>query len=226
MWAACGLAAACGPTQPKGSPENPGPEACVGASEFRCVVYASGTVGGDAALARGMRYQLQGTGRATSDAGDLAYCHGGYYCAVAIIAPDNSGAPRLLAHVESREASWYQPPRVIRSRAGPLVIAESNALGTGFFNDDIVLRFEGERLRRIDVQSWKSEAAALTPGANTHFDWTTDYSQLVGSISLMSGAPDEWVRAPQGGCARAFLFLEGDALKLAAPPTRLRKERC
>ena len=159
------------------------------------------------------------------DAGDDAHCLGGY-CAVAILGRDGDGRSRLLAHVESKEAGWYEPPRLVRTSGGPIVVAESNSLGSGLFNDDIVLRFEGEALRRIDVQSWKSEAIGLTPGANTHFDWTVDYSRLVGSISLMSGAPEEWVRDPQGGCAKVFLSVEGDALKLAAPPVRLPKERC
>lgn len=225
LWAACGLAAAC---TPPGGPEDLSgkagrPDMCVGTVEPRCVVYLSGPVSGGIPADRGLNYQLQGTGM--PDAGDGAHCLGGY-CAVAILGTDGSGRPKLLTHVESSEAGWYERPRVIGSPVGPLVVAESNSLGSGLFNDDIVLRYEGETLRRIDVQSWKSMATGLTPGANTHFDWMTDYGQLVGSISLMSGAPDEWVRDPQGGCAKVFLFLEGDALKLAAPPVRLPRERC
>lgn len=199
-------------------------EACVGTSDPRCVVYGAGVISTGARLdGTKLVYQLQGTGPA-DPADDNAFCRGGY-CAVAMLSEQANGRRSLLAHVESADAGWYEPPWIAGGRGGPLIVFASNSLGTGLFNDDIVLRDDGERFTRIDVQSWKTEVTEMPPGANTYFDWTTDYEARVGSIRLLA-RPDEWHRAPNGGCAMALLKLEGDALKVAAPPVRLAQDAC
>lgn len=203
----------------------PAAEACAGTQDTRCVVYGSGIIATGARLdGTKLIYQLQGTGPA-DPADDNAYCHGGY-CAVAVLSEQTNGRRRVLAHVESVDAGWYESPRIATGRGGPpLMVFASNSLGTGLFNDDIVLRDDGDRFTRIDVQSWKAEVTAMPPGANTYFDWTTDYDARTGSTSLLA-RPDEWHRSPTGGCVVVFLKLEGDALKVAAPPVRLAQDAC
>ena len=203
----------------------PAAEACAGTRDPRCVVYESGFIETGARL-DGTRlvYQLQGTGRA-DPADENAYCRGGY-CAVAVLSEQANGRRRLLAHAESVDAGWYEAPRIAIGRGGPpLIVFASNSLGTGLFNDDIVLRDDGDWFTRIDVQSWKTEATGLTPGANTYFDWAIDYDARIGSMSLLA-RPGEWHRSPTGGCAEVFLELDGDALKMAAPPVRLAEGAC
>lgn len=148
-------------------PATPSAAVCVGAGRSDCVVYRSGPVK-DAAVDwdRGFFYQLQGTGAPGSE--DNEYCKGGY-CAVAILKRDESGRVIPVAHVESTDAQWYETPEIVPSPAGPLIVARSNSLGTGAFNDDVVLRTdEAGKLRRIDVNSWKNEAHRLAPDANSH----------------------------------------------------------
>ena len=143
-------------------PATPSAAVCVGAGRSDCVVYRSGPVK-DAAVDwdRGFLYQLQGTGAPGS--GDNEYCKGGY-CAVAILKRDESGRLIPVAHVESTDAQWYETPEIVPSPAGPLIVARSNSLGTGAFNDDVVLRTdEAGKLRRIDVNSWKTRRIGWRP---------------------------------------------------------------
>ncbi|MBN9464780.1 hypothetical protein [Brevundimonas sp.] len=218
------LAGACSPppapeTPPKSSVQ---PKLCMGSSEKRCVVYDSGVFSSgpdadDAVLV----YQLQGTGPA--DPKDRAgFCYDGY-CAVAVIRQTKDGKRHLLAHAESQNAQWYSPPFQTRD----LTVFESNTLGSGNYNDDIVFRQSSDgRYSRVDVQSWKAEVTGLTLAPNSYFDWHTDYRAMVGGISLLSGAPDEWHRDPKGGCARVFLMLKGDALTVAAPAVQIPGPSC
>lgn len=222
--AALATVVGCRLTAPQGRKAAAEAEACAGSRDPRCVVYASGVIATGPRL-DGTRlvYQLQGTGRA-DPTDDNAFCRGGY-CAVALLDERTNGRQRLLAHVESPDAGWYESPRAAGGRGGPLIVFASNSLGTGLFNDDIVLRDDGDRFTRIDVQSWKAEATRMTAGANTYFDWTIDYDARIGSISLLARS-DEWHRSPTGGCAEVFLKLEGDALKMAVPPVRLPQDAC
>ena len=199
-------------------PATPSAAVCVGAGRSDCVVYRSGPVK-DAAVDwdRGFFYQLQGTGAPGS--GDNEYCKGGY-CAVAILKRDESGRLIPVAHVESTDAQWYETPEIVPSPAGPLIVARSNSLGMGAFNDDVVLRTdEAGKLRRIDVNSWKNEAHRLAPDANSHFDWNTDYSAFVGQTGLASRDPNDSARASVGS-VRVFLVLKGDALQIGSPMAR------
>ena len=194
----------------------------MGSSENRCVVYGSGvfSTGPDADGAV-LVYQLQGTGPA--DTKDRAgFCYDGY-CAVAVIRQTKDGKRHLLAHAESQNAQWYSPPY----RTGDLTVFESNALGSGNYNDDIVFHQSSDgRYSRVDVQSWKAEVTGLTLEPNFYFDWQTDYRAMVGQTSLMAGLPDEWHRDPRGGCARVFLKLNGDALTVAAPAAQIPDYKC
>lgn len=192
--------------------------ACIGAAQNDCVVYRSGRVkdsNGD--QDRGLFYQLQGTGSAGS--GDDAYCNGGY-CAVAILKRDEGGRLNLVAHVESADAQWYETPEIVPSPAGPLIVARSNSLGTGLYNDDVVLREDAlGKMRRVDVNAWKIEARRLAPDANSHFDWGTDYGAFVGQTGLASPDPNEGARSSVGS-VRVFLVLKGDALEIGSPMAR------
>lgn len=218
------LADACSPssTPDKTLKSDMQPEACMGSSEKRCVVYDSGAISTHPdADGAALIYQLQGTGPA--DPHDRAgFCYDGY-CAVAIIRQTKDGKRHLLAHAESQDAQWYNPPFQTRD----LIVFESNSLGSGLYNDDLVFHQSSDgRYSRIDVQAWKGEVTGLTLSPNTYFDWQTDYRAMVGEISLLSGAPDEWHRAPQGGCARVFLMLKGDALTVAAPAVQIPSDGC
>lgn len=191
---------------------------CLGTSEPRCVVYASGrVVDHNVDWDRGLFYQLQGTGLPGS--GENEYCKGGY-CAVAIIRRDESGHVSLSAHVESADAQWFEAPEIVPSDVGPLIVSRSNSLGTGLYNDDVVLREdETGNLRRIDVNSWKEEALQLAPDANSYFDWTTDYGAFVGRNGLASGDASESARTSVG-TIKVFLRLDGDTLRIASPMVR------
>ncbi|CAN5419802.1 hypothetical protein BH09PSE1_BH09PSE1_25180 [soil metagenome] len=215
--------AACqpAPVSRSGELSPPPPEIsgrCLGTSQPRCVVYSPGrvvdhTIDWD----RGLFYQLQGTGLPGSGEGE--YCKGGY-CAVAIIKQDESGHLHLGAHVESADAQWFEVPEIVLSDVGPLVVSRSNSLGTGLYNDDVVLREdETGKLRRIDVNSWKQEAGQLAPDANSYFDWTTDYGAFVGSNGLASTDANESARASVGAI-KVFLHLDGDTLKIASSMVR------
>lgn len=218
------LVGACSPsTTPDKAPKNSAPpEACMGSSEKRCVVYGSGAISthpdADGAV---LVYQLQGTGPADPP-GRVGFCYDGY-CAVAIIRQTKDGERHLLAHAESQDAQWYSPPFQTRD----LIVFESNSLGSGLYNDDIVFHQSSDgRYSRVDVQEWKGEVTGLTLSPNSYFDWQTDYRAMVGGISLLSGVPDEWHRDPQGGCARVFLMLKGDALTVAAPAVQIASDGC
>lgn len=192
--------------------------ACIGAGRNDCIVYQSGPVTDHAVdWDRGFFYQLQGTGSPGS--GENAYCNGGY-CAVAILKRDESGRLNLVAHVESTDAQWYETPEIVPSPAGPLIVARSNSLGTGPYNDDVVLREdETGKMRRIDVNTWKIEARRLAPDANSYFDWSTDYGAFVGQTGLASADPNESGRTSVGS-VRVFLILKGDALEIESPMAR------
>lgn len=216
--------AACQPTpvMRQGELSPPPPEIsgrCLGTSQPGCVVYGSGrVVDRNIDWDSGLFYQLQGTGLPGS--GDAEYCKGGY-CAVAIIKRDVSGNLHMGAHVESADAQWFEVPEIVPSDVGPLVVARSNSLGTGNYNDDVVLREdETGKLRRVDVNSWKQEARQLAPDANSYFDWTTDYSAFVGGNGLASEDANESARTSVGAI-KVFLRLDGDSLKIASPMVRL-----
>lgn len=189
----------------------------MGSSEKRCVVYETGVFSsGPDADGAALVYQLQGTGPADPK-NRAGFCYDGY-CAVAVIRQTKDGQRQLLAHAESQDAQWYNPPY----QTGELIVFESNALGSGNYNDDIVFHLSSDgRYSRVDVQSWKAEVTGLTLAPNSYFDWHTDYRAMIGGTSLLSGAPDEWHRAPKGGCARVFLMLKGDALTVAAPAAQI-----
>ena len=192
--------------------------ACIGTDRPDCVVYDSGRVIGDGEIMwdRGLFYQLQGTDM--NEGNQSSNCPIGF-CAVAILKHvENAEEPVLLAHVVSGDAIWYSPPELIPSPAGPLIVVESNPMGTGHYNDDIVLRLgEGDVLQRLDVQSWKQEARRLVPDANTYHDWRTRYQMLVGEtvFRVEGGLPRDG-----RGSVRVFLVLDGDTLKVGAPPAR------
>lgn len=168
-------------------------------------------------LDRGLFYQLQGTGLPQS--GEDEYCKGGY-CAVAILKRGESDRLLLIALVESADAQWFETPEIVPSQAGPLVVARSNSLGTGLYNDDVVLREDKTgKMHRIDVNSWKGDARRLAPDANTYFDWSTDYGAFVGENGLASDDASESARASVG-TIRVFLVLDGDTLKIGSPMAR------
>ena len=215
--------AACQPAPASRSGELSPPPAeisgpCLGTSEPRCVVYSSGrvidhTIDWD----MGLFYQLQGTGLPRSGADE--YCKGGY-CAVALIKQDESGQLHVVAHEESADAQWFEVPEIVASDGGGFVVFQSNSLGTGLYNDDVVLRAdETGKMRRIDVNSWKQEARQLAPDANSYFDWRTDYGALVGSNGLASKDPDDSARTSVG-LIKVFLRLDGDTLRIASPMVR------
>lgn len=191
---------------------------CIGTSAQDCVVYESGRVEGHSVdWGRGLYFQLQGTGLPGS--GDKEYCKGGF-CAIAILKLDEGGQMRLIAHAQSADAQWYETPEVVPSQAGPLIVARSNSLGSGNYNDDVVLREDDTGvMRRLDVNSWKAEARRLAPDANTHFDWRTDYGAFVGETGLASQVAGSSAR-DSVGVVRVFLVLEGDVLKVGSPVTR------
>lgn len=139
---------------------------------------------------------------------------------MAILKRDESGRVQLVAHVESTEAQWFEAPEIVPSQAGPLVVARSNSLGSGLFNDDVVLREdETGKMRRIDVNSWKEDARGLAPDANSYFDWRTDYGAFVGENGLASRDANESERTSIG-TIRVFLILDGDTLKIGSPMAR------
>lgn len=214
--------AACQPAQIPGGELSPPPPGisgrCIGTSQPKCVVYASGrVVDRNINWDRGLFYQLQGTGLPGS--GEAEYCKGGY-CAVAIIKQDEGGHLHMEALVESADAQWFEVPEIVPSDVGPLIVFRSNSLGTGNYNDDVVLREDGAgKLRRIDVNSWKQEARQIAPDANSYFDWTTDYGAFVGGNGLASEDANESARTSVGAI-KVFLRLDGDALRIASPMAR------